>query len=97
MATFECSATGVPAPAIRWFRSQNGTPIELLQTNPNINISDPVQIDNYVLSNGRGLAFAVNSSLILLEASDSNSGLYVCIAINVAGNNTRVFQLTVHG
>ena len=97
MATFECSATGVPAPAIRWFRSQNGTPIELLQTDPNINISDPVQIDNYVLSNGRGLAFVVNSSLILLETSDSNSGLYVCIAINVAGNDTGVFQLTVQG
>ena len=97
MAAFECSATGIPAPAIRWFRYLNGETFELLQTDPNINIGDPVQIDNYVLSNGRGLAFAVNSSLTLLEASDSNNGLYVCVAINVAGNDTGVFQLTVQG
>ena len=93
MAKFECSATGVPAPAIRWFRSQNGETLELLLTDPNINISDPVQ----VLSNEQGSAFVVNSSLTLLEASDSNNGLYVCVAINVAGNDTGVFQLIVQG
>ena len=95
-ATFDCSATGIPPPQISWTRSQNGGSISLTSMT-SIDIRQPIQMDNYVLVDGRGMAFRVNRSLVLLETEDRDSGVYSCVGSNVAGNGSREFQLVVQG
>ena len=94
--TFECSASGVPAPTISWFRV-NQTMSTLLANGTQSLISPP-QVDNtYELPGGRGTAFLVTSTLTIPAAQDEDSGQYACQAVNDFGNETRQLELIVQG
>ena len=95
-ATFDCSATGIPPPQISWTRSHNGGSISLTSMT-SIDICQPIQMDNYVLVDGRGMAFRVNRLLVLNETEDRDNGVYSCVGSNIAGNDSREFQLVVQG
>ena len=94
--TFECSASGIPAPTISWFRV-NQT-VSTMLTNGIRSLISPPQVDNtYELPDGRGTAFLVTSTLTISVTQDEDSGQYACQAINDFGNETREFMLVVQG
>ncbi len=92
--TFNCSASGIPAPTISWFRvDQSGSTTSI--TDARFSIS-PSQVDNnYELSDSRGTGFLVTSQLTVSTTQDEDSGQYQCQAENDVGNITREFELIV--
>ena len=93
---FECSASGIPAPTISWFRI-NGNVSTVLVENTKYLIAMPQVDDAYALPNGRGTAFLVTSTLTIPVTQDEDSGQYACQAVNDFGNETRAFDLVVQG
>ena len=93
---FECSASGIPAPTISWFRiSQNTSAI--LTNGPRSLIPSPQVDSTYELADGRGTAVLVTSTLTIPVTQDEDSGQYTCQAVNNFGNETREFGLIVQG
>ncbi len=86
--TFNCSASGIPAPSINWFR--NGS-----ATDTRFSISQSQVDDNYELSDSRGTGFLVTSQLTISATRDEDSGQYQCRAENDVGNTTSEFELVV--
>ena len=94
--SLECSASGIPAPTISWFRVNQ--PRSTLLTNGTQSLISPPQVDNtYELPGGRGTAFLVTSTLTIPATQDEDSGQYACQAVNEFGNETREFELIVQG
>ncbi len=95
--TFECSATGIPAPYINWLL--NGVRLEDLPAyNSRISLSDrsePLEVETE-----NGTIYSVERTLILSNTMDEDSGNYTCEAFN---NNlwtpavTQDFELFVRG
>ncbi len=95
--TFECSATGIPAPYINWLL--NGVRLEDLPAyNSRISLSDHSQPMEVETENGTN--YSAERTLILTNTTDEDSGNYTCEAFN---NNTRTpaviqdFELFVRG
>ena len=97
-AMFDCSAAGVPLPAISWVRVyDNGTTEELtMERNPRVMLLD-TDIDSGYDLEDRGIVTQVNRTLNLTYTQDNDSGTYCCIASNEAGNDTQEFELVVQG
>ena len=95
-AIFECSASGIPAPIISWFRIIQNAPTALVNSSDNL-IAMPQVDDAYTLPDGRGTAFLVTSTLTIPDTEDEDSGQYGCRAINDFGNDTTTFDLIVQG
>ena len=94
--TFECSASGIPAPTISWFRVVQN--VSTILNNGTQSLILPPQVDNtYGLPGGRGTAFLVTSTLTIPATQDEDSGQYACQAVNDFGNETREFELIVQG
>ena len=94
--TFECSASGIPAPTISWFRV-NQTMSTML-VNSTRSLIAPSQVNpTYELPDGRGTASLVTSTLTIPATQDEDSGQYACQAVNDFGNETRQFELIVQG
>ncbi len=92
--TFSCSASGIPAPTISWFRvDQSGSATTI--TDARFSISPSQVDDNYELSDSRGTGFLVTSRLTVSTIQDEDSGQYQCQAENDVGNITREFELIV--
>ena len=92
--TFNCSASGIPAPTISWLRvGQNGSATNIDDTR--FSISQSQVDDNYELPDGRGTGFLVTSQLAISITQDEDSGQYQCLAENDVGNTTREFELVV--
>ena len=85
--TFECSATGIPAPTITWFR--NGT--ELSESR--ITFNDPSSM-SYTRDDNQ-IVWRVTRTLDLANTVDADSGTYTCNATNSAGSDGRPFELIV--
>ena len=92
---FECSASGIPAPTISWFRV-NQTMSTML-TNGTRSLIAPPQVTTYELPDGRGTASLVTSTLTIPATQDDDSGQYACQAVNDFRNETRQFELIVQG
>ncbi len=95
-AILECSAVGIPRPTIRWLVSRKGQN-STLSTNGSVTILEPVLFDNYPLSSGRGLVLAVNSTLVINETLDADSGNYYCEAMNDPGRDSQGIELEIQG
>ena len=94
--TFECSASGIPAPTISWFRI-NQT-VSTMLTNGTQSLISPPRVENtYELPGDRGTAFLVTSTLTIPATQDEDSGQYTCQAVNDFGNETREIELIVQG
>ena len=88
-ATFQCVATGIPAPSITWFR--NGT--ELDSSDPRVTFNDP---SGELTTDGQGeMIFEVTRTLTLGMSEDEDSGSYECRASNDAGEDWESFELVV--
>ena len=97
--TFTCSATGIPAPTIIFYKVYaNGSRIPLSSiSEPRLTISMPDQTDDYPLSDNRGVAPLVSRILMLAGFEDDDSGAYSCEATNGVGNASRVVEILVRG
>ena len=92
---FVCSGVGIPAPQFVWMRSRGNQNETLSDTLPLIiSISES---ENYQLENNRGSVFRVNSTLVINEALDDDSGSYFCVANSTPGTDRQEFQLVVQG
>ena len=70
---FQCTATGIPAPEISWYR--NGTVfIDARVTLSEASVS--------MFATDGGDVYQVNRTLTLDSAMDSDSGQYTCVADN---------------
>ena len=89
--TFECNATGIPAPTIHFFL--NGSPLE---SNDNFFIMGPV--NEIIDISGEGdLVHLVTRTLLISPTLDADSNNYSCVAINDNGTDSVVFELVVFG
>ena len=86
--TINCSASGIPAPVISWFRVGQNESTVINETSSQVNT-------DYQLPGERGTASLVTSLLTFSSAQDMDSGQYQCLANNSAGNATRGFELIV--
>ena len=93
--TFECSATGIPAPEIIWYR--NGEELNST-TDPRITINDPSDAVNVVRNSDNETVIMVTRTLTFEMTKDvDSSDLYECSASNNAGVDSQMFELIVQG
>ena len=88
---FQCTATGIPAPEISWYR--NGTVL-------NSSTDARVTLSEASVSMVAGSAYEVDRTLTLDNATDSDSGIYTCQADDVNAvqpSISREFELLVKG
>ena len=85
---FQCTATGIPAPDINWYR--NGTVLSY-SGDSQILVSSPSQ---QLLSSG---VYQVTQTLTIANTTVSDSGYYSCVGNNSVGMDTSTFVLTVRG
>ena len=93
VVTFQCVATGIPAPSITWFR--NGT--ELSTGNNSRVMLGNLSEATSVADNAGEMIFQTSRMLALVMTKDGDSGSYECIASNNAtnGSDTESFELIV--
>ena len=92
---FECSATGVPAPTIVWFRDDL-----LLHGGVDPRITFSVPTETVISTMSEGDVFLVSNNLTLTNTMNSDSGTYICLAFNGEGRDLSVvqeFDLVVEG
>ena len=90
-ATFICTATAKPQAIIQWTR--NG--IVLDGSMGKFMISDTREGDCIITDPPSDCV--ITSTLDINDVVPSDSGEYVCTAINAAGSDTAYVSLTVHG
>ena len=94
-ATFECNATGIPAPVIRWYNGSeeltfSGSGLaqgsgEMMLAPENLGSRIDIQTSGrYYLTSG-GYVFSVVSVLTISPTVGSDSGEYNCSASNTVG------------
>ena len=88
VALFECTATGIPAPTISWYRS--GTE---LSGESRIILSNHTA-PSLVHGHG-GMVYSVSRTLMLADTRDDDSDTYTCVADNIVGNDSQEFELVV--
>ena len=86
--TFECSATGIPAPTITW----SGNGIEPRDNRTTISV--PI-IMGYMRTEDSETVQRLTRTLALANTTDTDSGTYVCMATNDAGFAEDSFVLIV--
>ena len=90
VVTFQCAATGIPAPSITWFR--NGTDL----SNSRVTLSDLSEA-TLVGDNAGEMILQTTRTLNLSMTEDGDSGNYECSASNDAtpGEDTESFEVIV--
>ena len=89
VVTFQCVATGIPAPSITWFR--NGTEL----SNSRVTVGDPSE--NTTTDGDGEMILQTSLSLTLSVTEDGDSGSYECRASNAAtpGEDSESFEVIV--
>ena len=92
-ATFQCVATGIPAPTITWFRGG----VELNESNSQVMLNAPSTTMVMSTSITGEMVYEVTHTLTLSMSRDEDSGTYQCRATNAAmpGMDTMDFELIV--
>ena len=85
---FECSATGIPAPIITWFR--NGMELNSGRFMPQM----PTTMSYNRTSDGETVVRVIRT-LVLMNTEDSDSGTYICNATNSVGSDDGQFECIV--
>ena len=88
VALFECTATGIPAPTISWYRSGTELGGDSRITLSNHTAPTLVQGDG-------GMVYSVFRTLMLADTRDDDSDNYTCVADNIVGNDSQEFELVV--
>ena len=87
--TFECTATGIPAPGIEFNLSTIASRVQVGAS------SSPIELPR--VSDGE-MVYQVNRTAVIASTVDSDSGVYECIATNdIPGMNSVQFELIVQG
>ena len=86
--TFECLATGIPAPTITWLSD------EMVLNNSRVTIRMR-NVVSYNRSSDGQTVWRVTRTLELVNTVDADSGTYTCIATNSAGSAEEQFELIV--
>ena len=93
---FTCTATGKPRPVISWLRNKNE-----LKNNTLSDGGSPIIINNIKYGNctytDPSRQCVLSSILYILNTTAPDSGVYRCIAMNEAGNDTKESNLIVNG
>ena len=92
-ATFNCTATAKPRAVIQWTIINNG--MVLTGTMGKFTITDTAEGD-CIITNPPSEC-VITSILDITDNIPNDNGVYVCTAINGAGNNTASVSLTVNG
>ena len=97
VAEFDCSAAGIPAPDISWFRVFDSSVVEL--TTAGCVVLTQLQPDDEYLLEDQGIVSQVNSTLLVMNTMDNDSGTYRCVARNNASEDSIMqdIQLVVQG
>ena len=92
-ATFQCVATGIPAPTITWFRGG----VELNESNSQVMLNAPSTTMVMSTSITGEMVYEVTRTLTLSMSRDEDSGTYQCRTTNAAmpGMDTMDFELIV--
>ena len=86
--SFQCNATGIPAPNITWYR--NGTFFDKSAI-PRVSLNG--SYTNQINCNIK----LVTAMLTIYNATDGDSGNYTCSASNEVGQSTSTFTLYIKG
>ena len=96
--TIVCNATGVPATAIAWYRSETtpltGAPDSENEINSRIELSEQ---DIFFFLGPNGTLLLTSQSLTLSPANGTDTGNYSCVATNVVQMVTQPFTIFVQG
>ena len=79
LATFECTATGIPGPNITWRRDNDSSEFDDT-LDPRVTLG--IQTIPEPVSTSIGTIFTVSRQLNLSNTTDSDSGVYFCQASN---------------
>ena len=93
-AVFQCTATGIPAPEISWYR--NGT---VLSNSADARFTLSEASVSMVVTDGENV-YQVNRTFTLENTTDIDSGNYTCLAENdnaVEPSVSQEFELFVKG
>ena len=89
VVTFQCVATGIPAPSITWFR--NGTEL----SDSRVTLGDPSE--NTTTDGDGEMILQTTRTLNMSMTEDGDSGIYECRASNDAtpGEDSESFEVIV--
>ena len=88
--TFECTATGIPAPDIGFNFSSIASRVQVSGVP-----SSPIEVAR--MSDGE-MVYQDTRTAVITSTVDSDSGVYECIAINdIPGMDSEQFELIVQG
>lgn len=83
-----CTGTGNPVPSLSWISEES-----VLLTSDTVSLTN---IDVQTLEDDMGITFVATLTLTITSVTDTDSGNYICQAVNVAGSDSASVDVTVN-